>query len=103
MPVTANIILDTRRMQLKTKAYPVKLRVTFQRVPRDFPTVFNLSKEDYEKLPYPRLSSKLQEIKDNLKYIESNAENFIKNMNVFNFYEFERDFIRDNKFFKQKK
>jgi len=38
MSVTTAIILDKRRMNKKTKNYPVCIRVTFERKPRVFPT-----------------------------------------------------------------
>lgn len=103
MSVTANIILDTRRMKIKSKTYPVKLRVTFQRMSRDFQTIFHLSKEDYTKLSSPRLNHKLQEVKDKIKAIQRSAEDFFNETNAFNFFEFERDFILNNDLFKPRK
>jgi integrase len=90
-------------MKLKSKTYPVKLRVTFQRVPRDFQTIFNLSKDDYEKLSAPRLNPKLHEVKDKLKSVQRSAEDFIDAMTAFTFYEFERDFIINSELFKPRK
>src|SRR5688572_4606843 len=103
MSVTAKLILDTRRMKLKSKSYPVKLRVTYQREPIDYQTVFDLSKEEYERLSAPRLNTRLQEIKDKLKGIQRSAEDFINELDMFSFYEFERDFISNNKLFKERK
>jgi len=62
MSVTISIILDTRRIK-KSGKFPVKLRVTFQRVPEYYQTVFNLSKEEWEKLPASRISNELQAIR----------------------------------------
>lgn len=103
MSATANIILDTRRMRLKSETFPVKLRMTFQRTTRDYQTVFHLSKEDYGKLNSPRLSPKLLDIKDKLKLIKRNAEDFIQEMNSFSFHEFEREYIYNNVLFKSRK
>jgi integrase len=102
MPASANIILDTRRIK-KSNVYPVKLRVVYQSKPRDFQTIFDLSKEDYEKLSAPRLNPKLQEIRDKLKSIQRTAEDFIKDMPVFSFYEFERDYIYNKVWFRKRK
>jgi len=70
MSVAANIILDTRTMKLKSSTFPVKLRVTFQRTSKDYQTIFDLSKDDYQKLSSPRLNPKPQEVKDKLKLIK---------------------------------
>ena len=72
MSATISIILDTRRMK-KSDKYPVKLRVTFQRVTEYYQTVFDLAKEDWEKLPASRISNELQPIRDKLKEIERKA------------------------------
>ncbi|MGN6165125.1 MAG: phage integrase SAM-like domain-containing protein, partial [Flavisolibacter sp.] len=103
MSVTANIILDTRRMKLRSGSFPLKLRVTFQRTTKDYQTIFSLSNEDFKKLSYPRLSANLQEIKDKLKLIKRNADECIDEISPFTFHEFERDFIVNNELFKPRK
>jgi integrase/recombinase XerD len=102
MSATASIILDTRRMK-QAGVYPVKLRVTYHRKYRDYPAVFDLSKEDYEKLQATRINENLQTIRNKLKSIKRLAEDFIKDANIFSFYEFEQGFIINNDKFKQKK
>jgi integrase/recombinase XerD len=102
MSTTISIILDTRRMK-KTGKYPVKLRVTYQRVTEYYQTVFDLSKAEWEKLPASRTSSELQSVKEKLKEIERKAENVSKDTDPFNFAEFEKQFIRSNSDFHQRK
>ena len=101
MSTTISIILDTRRMK-KTDKYPVKLRVTFQRVTEYYQTIFDLSKEEWEKLTASRIRNELQPIRDKLKDIERKAENSVKELSPFNFAEFEKDFIRSNTNFRQR-
>ncbi len=48
MSATINIIPDTRRIK-KNNKYPVKLRVTFGRVPEYYQAIFDLSKEEFDK------------------------------------------------------
>lgn len=102
MSATASIILDTRRIK-QAGTYPVKLRVTFQRKYRDYSTIFDLSKEDYEKLQAPRINENLKTIRDKLKSIKQSAEDFTKDVSSFTFYEFEQGFIINNDKFKPKK
>ena len=69
MSATISIIPDSRRMK-KAEKYPIKLRVTFQRVPEYYQTVFDLSKEEWEKLSASGISNELQLVRDKLKEIE---------------------------------
>lgn len=101
MSTTISIILDTRRMK-KSDKYPIKLRVTFQRVTEYYQTFFDLSKEEWEKLPASRISNELQPVRDKLKEIERKAENAVKDLAPFNFAEFEKDFIKNNAHFRQR-
>ena len=102
MSASTNIILDTRRMK-KTDTFPVKLQVTHQRVTNHYQTIFDLSKEDYEKLTAPRISGSLQNIRHKLKLLQRNGEYYINEISHFSFYEFERDFITNNDLFKTRK
>src|SRR5687768_17055516 len=99
MSATINIILDTRRMKIKTGKYPVKLRITFKRVPKNYQTIYELTEDDYNKLTASRITNDLQLVRDKLKEIQRSSENFIKELNPFSFKEFENDFIKNNSFF----
>ena len=77
MSTTLSIILDTRRIK-KSNKYPVKLRVTFDRVTEYYQTIFDLTKDEYYKLSASRISNELQTIRDKLKEIERTAENAVK-------------------------
>lgn len=102
MSTTTSIILDTRRIK-KTEKYPVKLRVTFQRVTEYYQTVFDLSKEEWQKLPASRVSNELQQIRDKLKEIESKSKTVIENLEPFSFADFEKNFIQSHLNFQQRK
>ena len=99
---TINIILDTRRIK-KTNKYPVKLRVTFERVTEYYQTIFDLSKDEYDKLSASRISAELQTVRDKLKEIQRTAESAVMELDSFNFPELEKDFILNNKLFRQRK
>ena len=102
MSVSLNVILDTRRIK-KSDKYPVKLRATFERVANDHQTIFDLSKEDFEKLSAYRISGDLQVIRDKLRDIERTAQNAAVKLDPFTFEDFERDYIRNNSYFRQRK
>lgn len=103
MSTTLHLILDTRRMKMKTGKYPVRLRITCQRISRDYQTIFDLSQNDFDKLPAPRISDELQQIRDKLKEIQRTAENAVKELQPFHFLEFESEYIRNNPLFKPRK
>ena len=88
MSTTLSIILDTRRIK-KSNKYPVKLRVTFERVTEYYQTIFDLTKDEYDKLSASRISNELQTIRDKLKEIERTAENAVKDLGSFSFTDFE--------------
>ena len=95
MSATLNIILDTRRIK-KSNKYPVKLQVTFDRVTEYYQTIFDLSKDECDKLSASRFSDELQTIRDKLKEIERTAENAAKDLGSFSFTDFENEFIYTN-------
>lgn len=103
MSVSTTIILDTRRIKKKNSKYPVKLRVTFERISQYYQTVFDLSTDNYEKLSASRINLELQEVREKLKEIQRTAENTIKELEPFNFPEFEKFFILNNRLFRQRK
>ena len=62
-----------------------------------------MTKEQFEKLTAPRISTELQVMRDKLKDIERTAENVISELDYFNFSEFEKEFILNNNQFRQRK
>jgi len=103
MSTTLCILLDTRRIK-KTNKYPIKLRVTFERHSEYYQSIFDLSKIEFDKLTASRISNDLLFIRDQLKEIERTAQNAANNkLDPFSFSDFEKDFIRNNNLFRQRK
>lgn len=102
MSATVNFILDKRRIK-KTSKYPIKLQVSFKRSTIHYQTIFDLSDADFNKLSAPRINEDLQTIRDRLKDVLCEVANYLTEMHSFNFYEFESDFISNQKIFKPRK
>ncbi len=103
MSISIAIILDTRRIKKKTNIYPIKLRVTFERVSEYYQTIYHLSEENYAKLSASRLNATLQLLKQSLREIKRNAENASANLKPFTFASFEKKFVRGSSSFKSRK
>lgn len=103
MSVTFTVLLDKRRLILKSCKYPLKLRVTHRRKSKEYEIVHKLSEEDFNKLGAPRLSAPLQQVKDDLRAIEMMMADAIRKISPFDFWDFWRDYIDKNPLFKQKK
>ncbi|WP_315819396.1 phage integrase SAM-like domain-containing protein [Paraflavitalea speifideaquila] len=95
--------MDTRRIKQRTGTYPIKVRVTYDRKPQEYQTIFDLSEEDYKKLANPRGGGKLLEIRGKLKDIEYEAGQVAKKLDPFTFEEFQKDYILNHPFFLQRK
>ena len=102
MHPTIHVVLDTRRMK-KGGTYPLKLQVTQQRKTRHFPTIFNLSKVDYDKLSAPRISTALQWVRDGIRRLQREADAFLDEMPAFSFFLFQRDFVHHHDLLKRRK
>jgi len=86
-----SMTLDTRRLKQKTGTYPVKLMVVYKSEPQRYQTIYDLKQEDYDKLSANRVSSELQEVRDNLKEVVRLAENSVKEIQPFSFDRFEKE------------
>ena len=103
MSATLRIILDTRRMKEKTGTFPVKLKVIYNCLSKDYPTVFDLTDDAFKKLSDKRTTNELQDVREKLKEIEREAGGAIKAIQPFTFSDFEHDFISENSLFRVKK
>ena len=65
MSTTLSIIIDIRRIK-KSNKFPVKLRVTFERVTEYYQTIFDLTKDECDKLSASRMSNELHNSRDKL-------------------------------------
>ena len=102
MSVSIVIVLDTRRAK-KENRYPVKLRVTSNRKQEYYPTIYDLTQEDYTKFSAPRIGEDLQRVRASLQELERNAATEVKNIKPFNFEQFEKEFINQNPVFRARK
>lgn len=103
MNTTYSIILDKRRVKLKSGTYPLKLQVIFNRKPKLYQTIFDLGEADYQKMSSPRINSELQKIKDATKQLLREVEDFVESLNTFTFFQFERDFVNHNELLKPRR
>ncbi len=89
---TTSIILDTRRIK-KNGKFPLKLRVTNQRITRDYLTVFELSESDYKRLSGNKVSADLQKVRQTINKIVFGANSVINELEVFDFLKFKLGYI----------
>jgi len=87
MKTTTSIIQDTRKLK-KNGKYPIKLRVTHNRISRFFYVNVDLSQEEFEKVMKQNPRAEFKEIKMKLLIIEQKAQNIINELIYFNFEEF---------------
>lgn len=99
MSVYMSIIQDGRRAK-KGNKYPIKLRVFSNGKAKYYPTVFDLTKEDYQKLTAKRIAAELDKIRNQLNTVEIQAKIAIQELDPFTHREFERDFVSQNKILK---
>ena len=86
------IILDIRKIK-KDDTYPVKLRVTFDRKQRYYPTPFNLSKIQFEKVMYnKRQTDDDKNLKKQILAYENKATDIIGSMKFFSWEKFEKQY-----------
>lgn len=89
---TTSIYLDTRS-EKKDKTYPVKLRVTYQRISRLYNTDFSLTEEDFTKATGEKPRGEFKDLSFRFKEIEEKARNIILKMNDFSFEKFKARFL----------
>lgn len=99
MSVSSEIVLDTRSVK-KNGVFPLKLRIIFNRKTKYYPTLYDLSIADYNKLSAPRISHGLEQIREAVQQIEVDSRKFIKKIIPFNLSTFEDLFIINHPHFK---
>lgn len=103
MSISITITLDTRRLKKRTGKYPVKLLVTYERIPARYQTIYELTEEEFKKISSPRINEDLKVVKEKLKAIQWDAEKTAKSLDPFTFEDFEKDFILNHPLFFQRK
>ncbi|MBD1395533.1 hypothetical protein H9Q13_00005 [Pontibacter sp. JH31] len=93
--IVTSIILDTRRA-LKDGTYPVKLRVTFQRKQKYYPTEFSFTPENFDKMMSPKPGKFLKEDKLKLQTAEHKMNQIIQKLPHFSFNELDRRLLKNS-------
>ncbi len=91
--VSTAIILDKRKATKEGK-FPVKLRVTYNRVPHYYGTNCILSEKEFEKVNSKNPRGEYKEVKLKLSYIEDKALDVINGLPEFSFDKFKANFGR---------
>lgn len=102
MSLSISISLDTRRAK-KTGKFPVKLLAIFNRKPRRYQTVYDLSEEEFKALSARQKSECLKKMQETFKQLQPNAEEAAAGLQPFTFEGFEKAFILNNPSFHQRK
>ncbi|RPE13436.1 site-specific integrase [Chitinophaga lutea] len=102
MSLSISISLDTRRAK-KTGKFPVKLLAIFNRKPRRYQTVYDLSEDEFKALSARQKSECLKKMQEILKQLQRNAEEAAAGLQPFTFEGFEKAFILNNPSFHQRK
>ncbi|WP_231583477.1 site-specific integrase [Rufibacter radiotolerans] len=90
-PITC-IMLDDRRA-LKDGTYPVKLKITFQRQRKYYPTRFNMTEEDFASVMEKKPKPKFKDLQIQIQTIEHKAVKVIGDLTDFSFEAFEKKFL----------
>lgn len=102
MSLSISISLDTRRAK-KTGKFPVKLLAIFNRKPRRYQTVYDLSEEEFKALSARQKSECLKKMQETLRQLQRNAEEAAAGLQPFTFEGFEKAFILNNPSFRKRK
>lgn len=90
--VTVKILLDTRRKKVSGR-YPVKLRITYQREQKYYPTEYDLTPDDFDRVFGAKPRTEQKEIRANLVALETKANTIAEKLPVFSFTQFEALFF----------
>lgn len=97
MKPLVTLILDTRR-EKANGSYPVKVRVTYNRKQKYYPTSVDLFEIEWEKIHGERVNKELKKTKVTLIGVQAKAQAICDDLKAFNFAIFEKQFykVRNN-------
>lgn len=95
MAPKTSIILDTRRA-LQSGTYPIKLRVTYKRTQKYYPTEFSATKVEFEKYMGRLPKGNDKQIRMALDLIEQKANAVIAQLELFDFNQFQKKFYKND-------
>ncbi len=85
----AKMILDTRYKKQNAATYPVRLRITFERKTKYYPTKFSLTENEWKKMQNKRAAF-MEKEKTEIENIETRAKEIIKKIPAFSFELFDK-------------
>lgn len=89
------MVIDTRRAKANN-LFPVKLRVTFERKQKYYPTRHNLTEAQFKRAMYgERQTNSEKTLKKEIEAYEVKAAEIIKDLPYFDWYLFEKQYFRD--------
>jgi integrase len=94
MKPKTSIILDTRRA-LINGTYPIKLRVTYKRTQKYYPTEFSATKDEFEKYMARVPKGNDKKIRMALDLIEQKANAVIAELELFDFNQFQKKLYKN--------
>lgn len=92
MKATTAVIQDTRRPK-KDGTFPIKLRITYLREQKYYPTIFSLSIEDFKKVQGAKPRNEHKELSLKLHEVEKKATNVITALPEFTWQAFEKQYL----------
>ena len=94
MQATFKIILDKRRLK-KDGLYPVKIRVTLNRVQKYYPIGMDLTDTDFNRIQNSSVRSELRVLKNKIIDWEYRVKDTLNNLSPFSFEEFKQKLYAD--------
>ncbi|CAN5661265.1 site-specific integrase [soil metagenome] len=89
----AAIVLDTRRIK-QEGTFPIKLRITFERKQKYYPTPYDLTEKEFDRVMFSRrLSDSEKELKKKITAFEIKAADIIKELPFFTWQLFEKNYL----------
>jgi integrase/recombinase XerD len=92
MPAHQKLILDKRRPK-KNGLYPVKTRITYQRLQKYYNIGVDLSEIDFERIIKDSTRKELRSVKKKISLYQSKVRNVIDSLEKFTFQDFESKFL----------
>lgn len=91
--VKAATVLDTRRVK-QDGTFPVKLRITFERKQQYYPTPYDITKTEFERVMFSkRLNDAEKSLKKSIAAFENKAIDIIEALPVFTWKAFEKHYL----------
>lgn len=91
MKATTAAVLDTRYQKVSSDTYPVRLRITHNKIQKYFPTKFSMTEKEWKTMKGSRPGN-LKDTLLEITAIESKAAGIIDKMKTFSFDQFKKKF-----------